>query len=71
MKNNHRFILSLFWSISSAIMIGYIIYQYGGNMEILTLIIGLLSGSIVGGIFGHYFGSAHKNEVENIEIEKE
>ena len=61
MKNNHRFILAFFWSIVASLIIGYIVYQYGGNMEILTLIIGLLSGSVVGGIFGHYFSSSHKN----------
>lgn len=29
-------------------------------MEILTLLIGIIGGTIVGSIFGHYYSSAHR-----------
>ncbi len=41
-------------------MLGYILYRWGDQKEILTLIIGLIGGTVIGGIFGVYFGAAHK-----------
>lgn len=52
-----RLILSYFWSFMCAIYIGYILVKFGGEKEILTLIIGLISGTILGGIFGVWFSA--------------
>jgi Zn-dependent protease len=37
------------------LMLGYILYRWGDKTEILTLIIGIIGGTILGGIFGVYF----------------
>jgi len=58
-----RAILAYFWSVITAIILGYIVYRWGSEKEILTLIIGLIGGTIVGGIFGVYFGATHKAPV--------
>lgn len=55
-----RSILAYFWSIIAAVIMVYIVYRWGDKMEILTLIIGLVGGTILGGIFGVYFGANHK-----------
>jgi Mn2+/Fe2+ NRAMP family transporter len=56
-----RSILAYFWSLASAIFIGYILYRWGSEKEILTLIIGLIGGTVIGGIFGVFFGGeTHK-----------
>ncbi len=55
-----RAILSYFWSVVVAFFIYYILRNWGDEKEILTLIIGLIGGTILGGIFGVYFGAAHK-----------
>lgn len=61
MRKHERFILSLLWSIASIVFLGYTLVHYGHKIEILTLLIGLIGGTIVGGIFGHYFTTTHKN----------
>jgi len=58
---NVRAILALFWSIASAFFIFYILKNWGHEKEILTLIIGLIGGTVLGGIFGVYFGASHKS----------
>lgn len=63
MKRYERFILSLLWSLASICFLGYTLVHYGNKIEILTLLIGLIGGTIVGGIFGHYFTTTHKNIV--------
>ena len=55
-----RALLAYFWSIVVAFLIYYILRNWGAEKEILTLIIGLIGGTILGGIFGVYFGAAHK-----------
>lgn len=59
---NIREKLALIWSIAAIIMIGYILIKYGDQKEILTLIIGLIGGTVVGGMFGFYFSSSHKDK---------
>lgn len=56
-----RAILSYFWSLAVAYFLFFILYNWGHEKEILTLIIGLIGGTILGGIFGVYFGATHKN----------
>ena len=54
------FIISLLWSVACIYFLGYILVHYGAQKEILTLIIGLIGGTIIGGIFAHYFCSTHR-----------
>lgn len=51
--------LSYFWSFVTALMLGYIIYKWGNEKEILTLIIGLIGGTIIGSIMGLWFGGTN------------
>ncbi len=51
-------LLALSWSAFVMWAIGYIIVMFGKEKEILTLIIGIISGTILGGIFGVYFASS-------------
>lgn len=48
--------LSYIWSVGAIVMLAYILYKWGDKTEILTLVIGLIGGTILGGIFGVYFG---------------
>jgi uncharacterized membrane protein YraQ (UPF0718 family) len=66
---NIRDILAIFWSAVCAIIIFYVIVRFGDKMEILTLMIGTISGTIIGGIFGHYFSSTHKQNFQNSNID--
>lgn len=61
-----RGVLALVWSFATIYFIDYILKHFGNEKEILTLIIGLLSGSIIGGIFGTYFGGTHRKPTETI-----
>ncbi len=40
------------------IMLGYILYRWGDRVEILTLIIGLIGGTILGAVYGVYFAGS-------------
>lgn len=62
-----RFLLACFWSIFGALAIGYVLIHYGDKIEILTLVFGTISGTIIGGIFGVYFNSSpdKKNSQES------
>lgn len=51
--------LALYWSFVASLMLGFILYKYGDKIEILTLVIGLLSGTVIGGIFGTFFSANH------------
>jgi len=67
-KINIRGILALFWSAVSAYFLYIIIMKYGHILAILTLVIGLVGGTVIGGIFGMYFGgTTTKNPIQNIE----
>lgn len=52
-----RAVLAYFWSFVSALFLGYILVKYGEAKEILTLVIGLIGGTIIGGVFGVYFSA--------------
>ena len=54
--------LAYMWSMASIIMLVYILYNWGNRVEILTLIIGLIGGTVLGGIFGVYFGGVTTNK---------
>lgn len=61
--------LAYFWSVVSAIILMYIVVKWGAEKEILTLIIGLIGGTIVGGIFGLFFaGSLSKKSDTSVNI---
>lgn len=55
-----RAIMAYFWNVMAAAMLFYILVEFGKEKEILTLIIGIIGGTILGGIFGVYFGANHK-----------
>lgn len=61
MKNIREF-LAVLWSFAAIIMLGYVLVRFGDKVEILTLIIGTLTGTIIGGIYGYYFSSTHKDK---------
>lgn len=48
--------LSYIFTLGSMIMLGYILYMWGSKTEILTLIIGLIGGTLLGSVSGVYFG---------------
>jgi hypothetical protein len=48
--------LAYVWSIAAILFIGFILVRWGDQKEILTLIIGLIGGTVLGGVFGVYFG---------------
>jgi len=50
--------LAYIFSISSIVMISYILYNWGNQREILTLIIGLIGGTLLGSVSGVYFGGS-------------
>lgn len=56
--------LAYFWSFVSSIILCYIVYEWGQEKEILTLIIGLIGGTVIGGIWGTYFGSSLTKKAE-------
>lgn len=47
--------LAYIWSIAVIVMIAYIIFKYGEFKEILTLIIGFITG-VAGTVLALYFG---------------
>lgn len=57
-----REVLAIIWSLGALGIIGYILVMYGQEKEILTLIIGLIGGTVVGGMFGFYFSATHKQQ---------
>ena len=68
MENNKpfqdtRFILACFWSAFGAAAIGYVLVHYGDKVEILTLVFGTISGTIIGGVFGVYFNSSPEKKL--------
>lgn len=50
--------LAYIFAVSVLAMLGYILYRWGDQKEILTLIIGIIGGTILGGIFGVYFAGS-------------
>lgn len=49
--------IACYLAVVAPLLLFYILYRWGQEKEILTLIIGLLS-TIVGGLLGYYFGSS-------------
>lgn len=58
MANDVRATLAYFWSIISAVFIFYVAVKFGDKTEILTLLIGFVSGGIMAAIMGVYFNSS-------------
>lgn len=50
--------LAYIWTFIAGVILSYIVWKWGDQKEILTLIIGLIGGTILGGIFGIYFGGS-------------
>jgi hypothetical protein len=64
-KLSFRELLTLIFVFFAMSMLFYILIKWGANMEILTLMIGLIGGTVLGSITGTYYGSSHKNNNEN------
>ena len=58
-----RSLLAIIWSIAAIRMLWYILVNYGQEKEILTLLIGLVGGTIIGNIFGTYFAASYRKPV--------
>ena len=58
-----RAILAYFWSVISAGLIFYITVTFGSRVEILTLILGFISGGIVGTILPTYFSATNHKPI--------
>ena len=54
-----RAILAYGYSIFVGLSLGYIIVVHGDQKEILTLIIGIIGGTILGGVYGTYFAASN------------
>ncbi|MCW3111349.1 MAG: hypothetical protein JWQ09_5855 [Segetibacter sp.] len=50
--------LAYIFAFGSIIMLGYILYRWGDKTEILTLVIGLIGGTLLGGVSAVYFGGS-------------
>lgn len=55
-----RAIISYLYVGGALLLLGYILFKWGDKMEILTLIIGLISGSLLSGPNAVYFGGNTK-----------
>lgn len=56
--------LAYMWSVFAGGILAYIVIRWGDKMEILTLIIGLIGGTVLGGIFGIYFGGSLTKKID-------
>lgn len=62
-----RAALSYILVISGIALLAYVLYQFGKEKDVLMLIIGIISGSMIGMPAGVYFaGSLHKSDT-NVE----
>jgi len=52
--------ISYMYVLGALILLGYILFRWGDKMEILTLIIGLIGGSLLNGPNAVYFGGNTK-----------
>lgn len=52
--------LSIIWSLFAMASLWFILVKYGDKTEILTLLIGFITGTVIGSIFGVYFNDSHK-----------
>ena len=60
-----RFLLAAFVTVDAALMLFYILVRFGGRTEILTLIIGLIGGTLLSPVIGTYFGGTHRTTPTN------
>jgi ABC-type enterochelin transport system permease subunit len=63
-KLSFRELLTLILVFFAMSMLFYILINWGAKMEILTLLIGLIGGTVLGSITGTYYGSNHKNNTD-------
>lgn len=70
MKDYIRNLLAIIWSLAAIGMLTYILVKYGDQKEILTLVIGIIGGTIVGGVFGFYFSASHNSKPQINETPK-
>ena len=57
-----RSILAILWSLAAIKFLWFILTKHGDKVEILTLIIGLIGGTILNSVFGTYFAAAYKKQ---------
>lgn len=64
MNNDTRTRANLAYMYSFFVMLalGYIIVEHGEEKEILTLIIGIIGGTILGAVLGTYFAASHNSK---------
>lgn len=60
-----RALLAFYWSVCVSLMLFYILWMWGSILAILTLVIGLIGGTILGGIFGVYFAGGLSKKPDN------
>src|ERR1700742_3407574 len=62
--------IAYIFTAGSIFMLCYILYMWGGKTEILTLIIGLIGGTLLGSVSGVYFGgsSSPKKQDTNVPV---
>jgi len=58
--SNERRVLAYFWSFIAAIILIYIVFNYGADKAILNLIIGFVVGTVGTSLFGYYFSDSAK-----------
>lgn len=58
LENRTRANLAYMLVFGAELFLGYILYKFGEKMEILTLIIGLIGGTMIGAPIGVYFAGA-------------
>ena len=58
---NTRSTIAIMCCLACFYYIDYIIKHYGHKLEILTLIIGLIGGTMVGNVLAFYFGGTNKS----------
>jgi hypothetical protein len=56
--------ISYMYVLGALILLGYILFRWGDKMEILTLIIGLIGGSLLSGPNAVYFGGNTAKKAE-------
>lgn len=64
-KMNTRSIIAILCCLVNFYFINYILIHYGDHMEILTLIIGLIGGTMIGSVFGFYFGGTNSKGTDD------
>lgn len=71
METKTRNQLAWYWSVITTILLAYILVKHSEKMEIVTLIIGLLSGTILSSIFGVYFSGTTTKQKQLLPGEEE